>query len=39
MSIEDCRCFQVEFSLATADQEMEIHGFSYEIAGSGLSEQ
>ena len=39
MSIEDLRCFQVEFSLAVADQEMEIHGFSYEIAGSGLSEQ
>jgi len=39
MSIENIRCFQIEFSLAVADQEMEIHGFSYEISGSGLSEQ
>jgi len=39
MSIEDCRCFEVEFSLDVADQEMEIYSFSYEIGGRGLSEQ
>jgi hypothetical protein len=39
MSIEDCRCFQVEFSLDIIDQEMEIYSFGYEISGRGLSEQ
>jgi hypothetical protein len=39
MSIEDCRCFQVEFSLDVVDQEMEIYSFGYEISGRGLSEQ
>jgi len=39
MSIEDCRCFQVEFSLDMIDQEMEIYSFGYEISGRGLSEQ
>ena len=37
-TIEDCRCFQAEFSLNNVDEEMEIYGFSYEIAGAGLSE-
>ena len=39
MSIEDCRCFEVEFSLDVADEEMEIYSFGYEISGRGLSEQ
>jgi len=39
MSIEDCRCFEIEFSLDVKDQEMEIYSFSYEIGGRGLSEQ
>lgn len=39
MSIEDCRCFQVEFSLDVEDEEMEIYSFGYEVSGRGLSEQ
>lgn len=39
MSIERIHCFQIEFSLEVIDQEMEMHGFSYEIAGKGISEQ
>jgi len=39
MSIEDCRCFQVEFSLDVVDEEMEIYSFGYEVSGRGLSEQ
>lgn len=38
-SIEDCACFQVKFYLNTADREMEIYSFHYEIGGSGISEQ
>jgi hypothetical protein len=38
-SIEDCRCFQVEFSSNVVDQEMEIYSFYYEISGRGISEQ
>lgn len=37
-SIEDCKCFQVEFALDYIDEEMEIYSFYYEIAGSGISE-
>lgn len=37
-SIQDCKCFQVEFSLDYHDEEMEIYSFYYEIGGSGISE-
>ncbi len=34
--IEDCSCFQVEFSLAVADQEMEIWSMQYLLDVRGL---
>lgn len=36
MSIKDCNCFQVEFSLNVADQEMTIYNFLYELESIGL---
>jgi len=36
MSIENCRTFQVEFSVNVIDQEMEITSFYYEIGGKGI---
>ena len=38
VSIEDCRCIELEFSSNTIDQEMEIYSFSYELGGKGISE-
>ncbi len=39
MSIDNIRSFQVEFSLNTVDQEIELTSFYYEISGKGTSEQ
>jgi len=36
VKVEGCTCFQVEFSLATIDQEMEIWSMEYEINIIGL---
>lgn len=36
MSIQDCSCFKVKFSLNVADEEMEIWGFLYEIEARGF---
>jgi len=37
-SIEDCKCFQVEFKLNYPDEEIECYSFYYEIGGSGINE-
>jgi len=39
LSLEDCHCFEAQFALNTADQEMEIYSFYYEISGRGIGEQ
>jgi len=36
MSVQDCSCFKIKFSLNVADREMEIWGFSFEAEARGL---
>ena len=36
LSYEGCSCFQIEFSLSVADQEMELWSLLYELDARGL---
>ena len=38
ISVQGCSCFQIEFSLDTIDQEMEIWSMLYELEARGLLE-